>query len=130
MLWWKVVSGDGDNWSALPMGAAVIETGVTVQPVCKLKCFGCMPAAKKKNIKNRANGCIVWRENSFLIIQFLKIKEKIQKSEKRWEECQATVPATHPPLFLKWGEEHFENWPKDNSILCQSQGIQIYFSLH
>lgn len=39
-------------------------------------------SCQRKSRENRANGCIVHREHSLLIVLFIKIKEKTQKSEK------------------------------------------------
>lgn len=96
MLWWKVVSGDGDNWSALPRGAAVIETGVTVQPVCKTQGLCLRVSCQRKSREDRANGCVVHREHSLLIGLFVEIKEKTQKSEK--------MPTEASPCCCFWDE--------------------------
>lgn len=57
------------------MGAAVIGTGVTVQPVCKLKGAGCTPAAKKgEEIELMA--ALFAASTSFLGSHFLKVREE------------------------------------------------------
>lgn len=97
MLWWKVVSGGGDNWSALPMGAAVIGTGVTVQPVCKLKCAGCPPAAKKEG-RAELMAALFGVSPGLLLFGALT-KKQIRNAEQ---------PGFFFPFFLKRREEHFE----------------------
>lgn len=65
-----------------------------------------LSAAAKKNPKiqkNRANGCIVHGQHSILIVRFLKIKEK------NTQVCKKMRGMPSKALFLKWGEEHFEN---------------------
>ena len=95
---------------------------------CWLHASGRRKYRGEKWKKNRAHGCVVRGEHSSLVIWLLKMKEKIEIWKKMRGMPREASPSTRR-LFLKWGEEHSANWPEDNSILCQSQGIQIYFSL-
>lgn len=64
----------------------------------------------------------------FLLFGSLTLRRKCRNLKKDKRGAKQGSPLH--TLFFKWGGEHLENWPEDKSVVCQSRGIRIYFSLH